>query len=46
MISKVMEEIIHESQTAYIPVRNVHNNLRSLKLITQYGKEIKNKRSI
>jgi hypothetical protein len=32
-ISKVKDEIIHESRTAYIPGRNVHGNLRSIKLI-------------
>jgi hypothetical protein len=35
-MSKVMPEVIHESQRAYIPGRYVHNNLRSLNLIKQY----------
>ena len=34
-MSKILEEIIHESQTAYIPGRYVHDNLRSLELIKQ-----------
>ena len=37
-MSKVMPEVIHESQTAYIPCRYVHDNLRSLDLIKQYSK--------
>ena len=40
-MSKVLEEIIHESQTAYIPGRYVHDNLRSIELIKQYCKEEK-----
>ena len=40
-MSKVLEEIIHESQTAYIPGRYVHDNLRSLELIKQYCEEEK-----
>ena len=40
-MSKVLEEIIHESQTAYIPGRYVHANLRSLELIKQYYEEEK-----
>jgi hypothetical protein len=37
-MSKVMPEVIHESQTAYIPGRYVHDNLKSLNLIKQYCK--------
>ena len=33
-----MPEVIHESQTTYIPGRYVHDNLRSLDLIKQYCK--------
>ena len=40
-MSKVLEEIVHESQTAYIPGRYVHDNLRSLELIKQYCEEEK-----
>ena len=40
-MSKVLKEIIHESQTAYIPGRYVHGNLRSLELIKQYCEEEK-----
>ena len=40
-MSKVLEEIIHESQTAYIPGRYVHDNLRSIELIKHYCKEEK-----
>ena len=32
-MSKVLEEIIHESKTAYIPGRYVYDNQRSLELI-------------
>jgi hypothetical protein len=38
-----MDEKIHESQTAYLPGRNAHNNLRSLKLIKQLCKQQKMK---
>ena len=37
-MSKIMNEVIHESQTAYIPGRYVHDNLRSLDLIKQFCK--------
>ncbi len=37
-MSKVTPEVIHESQTAYIPGRYVHDNLMSLNLIKQYCK--------
>ena len=40
-MSKVLEEVIHESQTAYKPGRYVHDNLRSLELIKQYFKQEK-----
>jgi hypothetical protein len=40
-MSKDMDEIIYESQTAYIPGRYLHDNLRSLQLIKQLRK-IKN----
>jgi hypothetical protein len=42
-MSKITNEIIHKSQTAYIPGRNVHDNLRGIKLIKQLCKE-KNER--
>ena len=38
IMSKVMPEVIHESQTVYLPGRYVHDNLRSLDLIKQYCK--------
>ena len=40
-MSKITNEIIHESQTAYIPGKNVHDNLRIIKLIKQLCKEKK-----
>jgi hypothetical protein len=37
----IMDDMIHELQTGDIPGRNVHDNLRSLKLIKQLCKEKK-----
>ena len=41
LLCLVLEEVIHESQTAYIPRRYVHDNLRSLELIKQHCKQEK-----
>ena len=43
-MSQVIKEVIHESQTAYIPGRYVHDNLRSLELIKQHCKREEMKR--
>jgi hypothetical protein len=42
-MSKVMNEVVHESQIAYIAERYVHNIIRSLKLIKQLCNEQKRK---
>jgi len=35
-VSKVLDKIIHASQTAYIPGRNVHDNLRMFEFYRKY----------
>jgi len=35
-VSKVLDKIIHPSQTAYIPGRNVHDNLRMFEFYRKY----------
>ena len=41
ILSEVIKEVIHESQTAYIPGRYVHDKMRSLELIKQHCKREK-----
>ncbi len=38
-VSKVLDKIIHKSQTAYIPGRNVHDNLRMFEFYRRYCEE-------
>jgi len=38
-VSKVLDKIIHPSQTAYIPGRNVHDNLRMFEFYRRYCEE-------
>jgi len=35
-VSKVLDKIIHPSQTAYVPGRNVHDNLRMFEFYRNY----------